>query len=104
MHHGFPNQVKKPGVFDTKNVLEQVENCGTVELVTIMHHGFPNRIELKELNHRFRGLLPKEMVDNYSPREFVHAIMLAFEIDESQWILGTKRLFLKSGQLRILEN
>jgi len=99
-----PNQVKKPGVFDTKNVLEQVENCGTVELVTIMHHGFPNRIELKELNHRFRGLLPKEMVDNYSPREFVHAIMLAFEIDESQWILGTKRLFLKSGQLRILEN
>jgi myosin heavy subunit len=30
-------------------------------------------------------------------------VMLAWEIDDSQWTLGTSRLFLKAGQLRALE-
>lgn len=29
--------------------------------------------------------------------------MLAWEIDDHQWTLGTSRLFLKAGQLRALE-
>ena len=29
--------------------------------------------------------------------------MLAWKIDDSQWTLGTSRLFLKAGQLRALE-
>jgi len=29
--------------------------------------------------------------------------MLAWEIDDNQWTLGTSRLFLKAGQLRALE-
>lgn len=30
-------------------------------------------------------------------------VMLAWEIDDHQWTLGTSRLFLKAGQLRALE-
>lgn len=30
-------------------------------------------------------------------------VMLAWEIDDNQWTLGTSRLFLKAGQLRALE-
>lgn len=98
-----PNQNRRPREFDTKYVLDQVIQCGTVELVKIMHHGYPHRCILKELRSRFRKLLPAEF-DRYSDRDFMHAIMLAFDIDESQWTLGTKRLFLKAGQLRVLEN
>mmetsp|Transcript_106958 Transcript_106958/g.300800 ORF Transcript_106958/g.300800 Transcript_106958/m.300800 type:complete len:1392 (-) Transcript_106958:85-4260(-) len=99
-----PNQLRQASVFDTKYVLEQINNCGTVELVRIMHHGYPHRLALQDLRRRFKDLLPKTMVENYSPRHFVLAIMMAFKIEESQWTLGTKRLFLKAGQLRILEN
>lgn len=98
-----PNQNKQPRQFDTKYVLEQVIHCGTVELVKIMHNGFPHRCFLKDLRSRFRNLLPSEF-DHYSDRDFVHAVMIAFELSESQWTLGTKRLFLKAGQLRVLEN
>eukprot|EP00418_Pyrodinium_bahamense_P044652 CAMPEP_0179194966 /NCGR_PEP_ID=MMETSP0796-20121207/96911_1 /TAXON_ID=73915 /ORGANISM="Pyrodinium bahamense, Strain pbaha01" /LENGTH=1418 /DNA_ID=CAMNT_0020899311 /DNA_START=105 /DNA_END=4361 /DNA_ORIENTATION=+ len=98
-----PNQNRSAGFFDPKYVLDQVIQCGTVELVKIMHHGFPHRCFLQDLRRRFTNLLPEDF-NRYSDRDFVWAIMLAFEIDESQWTLGTKRLFLKAGQLRTLEN
>lgn len=98
-----PNQNRSAGFFDPRYVLDQVIQCGTVELVKIMHHGFPHRCFLQELRRRFTNLLPADF-GRYSDRDFVWAIMLAFEIDESQWTLGTKRLFLKAGQLRTLEN
>ncbi|CAJ1410582.1 unnamed protein product [Effrenium voratum] len=97
-----PNQERKPGLFKPKYVLDQVIQCGTVELVKIMHYGFPHRCVLKDLRGRFQKLLPPEFA-HYSDRDFMHAVMLAWEIDDSQWTLGTSRLFLKAGQLRALE-
>lgn len=98
-----PNQDRQAGAFDAKYVLDQVIQCGTVELVTIMHHGYPHRCLLTDLRERFRSLLPAEF-DRYSNRDFLHAVLLAYEINETQWTIGTKRLFLKAGQLRVLES
>lgn len=98
-----PNNQKKSGVFMSKYVLEQVIQCGTVELVKIMHHGFPNRCNLKELRARFSEMLPPDF-DRYNDGEFMWAIMTAFDIPRSEWTLGNRRLFLKAGQLKALEN
>lgn len=98
-----PNHHRQPGFFDKKYVLDQVVQCGTVELVRIMHHGFPHRVQLQDVRERFERLLPPAF-RRYKDRDFVQAIMLAFEIDESQWTVGSSRLFLKAGQLRILEH
>lgn len=98
-----PNHHRQPGTFDKKYVLDQVVQCGTVELVRIMHHGFPHRVALQDVRSRFTSLLP-EVFSRYRDRDFVQAIMLAFEIDETQWTVGSSRLFLKAGQLRILEH
>jgi hypothetical protein len=99
-----PNRYKQAGSFDSKYVLDQVIQSGTVELVKMMHNGYPHRCLLKELRERFRGLLPKDMVENYSHQHFILAIMLAFNIERSEYTLGCSRLFLKAGQLRVLEN
>mmetsp|Transcript_2124 Transcript_2124/g.4867 ORF Transcript_2124/g.4867 Transcript_2124/m.4867 type:complete len:1368 (+) Transcript_2124:37-4140(+) len=99
-----PNETRQAGVFDKRYVLDQVIQCGTVELVKIMHHGFPNRCGVREVWSRFQGMLPMEMVNRYNQRDVVLAILMAFDIDPSQWTLGTTRLFLKSGQLRLLES
>eukprot|EP00933_Yihiella_yeosuensis_P050590 TRINITY_DN4838_c0_g1_i4.p1 TRINITY_DN4838_c0_g1~~TRINITY_DN4838_c0_g1_i4.p1 ORF type:complete len:1312 (-),score=275.42 TRINITY_DN4838_c0_g1_i4:174-4109(-) len=97
-----PNQDKQAGVFNTKYVLEQVIQCGTVELVKIMHDGYPHRCFLKDVRERFNSLLPAEFA-RYSDRDFIHAVLLAWGIQQDQWTLGTRRLFLKAGQLRVLE-
>ncbi|OLQ02338.1 Myosin-2 heavy chain [Symbiodinium microadriaticum] len=55
-----PNQERKPGLFNRKYVLDQVIQCGTVELVRIMHYGYPHRCILRDLRARFEKLLPPE--------------------------------------------
>jgi len=98
-----PNDNKEAGTFFNQCVLEQVIQCGTVELVKIMHHGFPNRCFLKDLRERFASLLPPDF-ERYKDGEFMEAVMLAFEIDQCEWTLGNRRLFLKAGQLLVLES
>lgn len=98
-----PNNKREAGTFMSKYVLEQVIQCGTVELVKIMHHGFPNRCFLSDLRERFAGMLPREF-DSYKNGEFMEAVMLAFAIDSSEWTVGTRRLFLRAGQLKVLES
>lgn len=98
-----PNQTRSPGEFDSKYVLDQVIQCGTVQLVKIMHHGYPHRCFLGDLRERLKKMLPPEF-ERYSHRDFLHAVLIAWNMDESQWTLGTRRLFLKAGQLRVLED
>lgn len=98
-----PNQHRQAGIFDSRYVLDQVVQCGTVELVKIMHNGYPHRCMLKDLRARFSSLLPPAF-DRYSNRDFLHAVLLAWDVDPIKWTLGTRRLFLKAGQLRVLEN
>eukprot|EP00930_Biecheleria_cincta_P042317 TRINITY_DN29114_c0_g1_i1.p1 TRINITY_DN29114_c0_g1~~TRINITY_DN29114_c0_g1_i1.p1 ORF type:complete len:1380 (+),score=230.46 TRINITY_DN29114_c0_g1_i1:60-4199(+) len=98
-----PNQTRSPGAFDSKYVLDQVIQCGTVQLVKIMHHGYPHRCFLGDLRERLKRMLPPEF-ERYSHRDFLHAVLIAWNMDESQWTLGTRRLFLKAGQLRVLED
>jgi len=98
-----PNNQRSPSTFDKKYVLDQVIQCGTVELVNIMHNGYPNRCNLCDIRTHFSSLLPADF-ERYGDRDFCEAIMLAFEIDASQWTVGVSRLFLKAGQLRVLEH
>jgi hypothetical protein len=98
-----PNDKRSPGTFQSKYVLDQIIQCGTVELVNMMHHGYPNRCKLAEIRQHYSNLLPANF-ERYKDRDFAEAIMLAFEIDKTQWTVGTSRLFLKAGQLRMLEH
>jgi len=98
-----PNAVQKAGIFSGKLVLDQIVQCGTIELVKIMHDGFPNRCAFEELCNRFKSLLP-EKFQRYGQRTFIEALMLAYEVPRGQWALGMSLLFLKAGQLKALED
>jgi len=97
-----PNEEQKPDSFSPRMVLDQLVQCGTIELVKIMHDGYPNRCPFEEITTRFRSLLP-ESFQRYGMRTFVEALMMAYEVPENQWALGMSRLFLKAGQLHALE-
>lgn len=98
-----PNGTQSPDLFMGQMVLDQVIQCGTVELVKIMHDGYPNRCPFEEITNRFRDLLP-ERFQRYGMRTFIEALMLAYDVPRKEWALGMSRLFLKAGQLRALEN
>jgi len=97
-----PNDVQKPDLFKPQLVLDQIVQCGTVELVKIMQDGFPNRCSFEEISQRFKALLP-ERFQHFGMRTFIEALMLAYDVPQDQYALGMSRLFLKAGQLRALE-
>merc|ERR1712048_390414 len=74
-----PNAFQKPDLFNGTLVLDQIVQCGTIELVKIMHDGFPNRCSFEELYNRFKSLLP-ENFQRYGMRTFIEALMLAYEV------------------------
>uniref|UniRef100_A0A7S2QBP6 Myosin motor domain-containing protein n=1 Tax=Zooxanthella nutricula TaxID=1333877 RepID=A0A7S2QBP6_9DINO len=98
-----PNGEQAPDRFEGQLVLDQIIQCGTIELVRIMHDGYPNRCPFEEITTRFRSLLP-EQFQRYGMRTFIEALMLAYEVPQQEWALGMSRVFLKAGQLRALES
>jgi len=98
-----PNALQQRGNFDDSLVLDQIVQCGTIELVKIMHDGYPNRCVFDELVGRFRDLLPPSF-QRYGLRTFIEALMLAYDVPKEDWALGMSRLFLKAGQLKALED
>ncbi|CAE7725069.1 Myo7a [Symbiodinium necroappetens] len=98
-----PNDFQEPGIFDQGLVLDQIIQCGTIELVRIMHDGYPNRCHFEEIVGRFRSLLP-ESFQRYGMRTFIEALMLAYDVPNEDWELGVSRLFLKAGRLKALED
>lgn len=97
-----PNEEQKPDCFQGRVVLKQMLHSGACELVKIMHKGFPNRVGFTELSERFLKLLPPKFA-NLDCRLFVEGLMLAFEVPQADYTLGLTRLFLKSGQMAVLE-
>jgi myosin heavy subunit len=98
-----PNEVQEPNIFNKSMVLDQIIQCGTIELVKIMHDGYPNRCPFDEISTRFKALLPEDF-QRYGMRTFIEALMLAYNVPTDQWSLGMSRLFMKAGQLSKLED
>jgi len=98
-----PNEKKAKHAFNDSMVLDQIIQCGTIELVKIMHDGYPNRCPFEDVAGRFREMLP-EKFSRYDKRTFIEALMLSFDVPKRDWALGLSRLFLKAGQLKKLED
>mmetsp|Transcript_106948 Transcript_106948/g.312762 ORF Transcript_106948/g.312762 Transcript_106948/m.312762 type:complete len:1388 (+) Transcript_106948:67-4230(+) len=98
-----PNEGQRPNAFQPQLLLDQIVQCGTIELVKVMHDGYPNRCSFEEISTRFRSLLP-ESFQSYGMRTFIEALMLAYDVPEDQWALGMSRLFLRAGQLKALDD
>eukprot|EP00742_Colponemidia_sp_Colp-10_P007885 GILJ01008504.1.p1 GENE.GILJ01008504.1~~GILJ01008504.1.p1 ORF type:complete len:1249 (+),score=197.00 GILJ01008504.1:364-3747(+) len=97
-----PNSNQEAGRFDKQLVLNQLICSGTIELLRLMHAGYPNRCKYDDLYSRFKSMLPADM-QSLDPRSFVEAVLMAYQVDTTQFQLGLSRVFLKSGQLAFLE-
>lgn len=97
-----PNELQDPGRVDRPYLLEQLRSNGTVELLQVMHQGYPHRVPLQEVALQFGPLL-QERFCVCSQRTLVASLMLALGVPRSQWAVGGTQLFLKAGQLLMLD-
>ena len=95
-----PNHNQKEDDFDSKYVLNQLVQCGTVQLVWVMRQGYPRRAPFRKVRTKFDHFLPKYF-HRYSDRKFVECTLLAYEVPRNTWFLGKSRLFYKTGPLQL---
>ncbi|CAD7971768.1 unnamed protein product, partial [Amoebophrya sp. A120] len=96
-----PNLSQKPSLWEGGVILDQMRQSGGIDLVKIMHEGYPNRCSFDYLVERYQSKLPD--FKDEQPRTFLGALMLAFEVPKSDYVIGASRLFLKSGCLAVLD-
>lgn len=99
-----PNSLKKPGRFDVPLVLDQLRCNGVLEGIRIARLGYPNRVPFVEFRQRYEvltpGIIPRGYMDG---REACKRMVVALDLDEMTFKIGTSKIFFKAGCLAELE-
>lgn len=101
-----PNTVKRPQVFESRMVLDQLLYSGVLETVRIRRMGYPFREPFEEFARRAetegwaQALAPAEAAEakRAGPRDSCHCILRA-ALPEGQWVLGKTKVFMKDSAL-----
>eukprot|EP01125_Pyxidicula_operculata_P018572 TRINITY_DN6608_c1_g3_i1.p1 TRINITY_DN6608_c1_g3~~TRINITY_DN6608_c1_g3_i1.p1 ORF type:complete len:1306 (+),score=372.01 TRINITY_DN6608_c1_g3_i1:55-3972(+) len=101
-----PNDVKKPGIFDSQKVLQQLKNNGIMETVAIRKAGYSFKIPFEVLGQRFH-VLGFGGFDTGSITSYMGSIDAQIVSNEAtgikQWAVGKSKLFLRSAAMQYLE-
>ncbi|KAJ1515938.1 hypothetical protein HMI54_012844 [Coelomomyces lativittatus] len=99
-----PNHLKKPGIIKLSLILEQLRCNGVIEGIRICRAGFPNRLLFADFRQRYEilcpNLIPKGFMDGHKASGM---ILKNLVIDETQYRIGTSKVFFRAGVLAMLE-
>ncbi|XP_062079405.1 myosin-6-like isoform X2 [Humulus lupulus] len=92
-----PNNLLKPSIFESKNVLQQLRCGGVMEAIRISCAGYPTRKTFDEFVDRF-GLLAPEVLDG-STDEVTVCKNLLERVGLEGYQIGKTKVFLRAGQM-----
>lgn len=97
-----PNNVLKPAIFESKNVLQQLRCGGVMEAIRISCAGYPTRKPFAEFLDRF-SLLAPEVLDGSSD-EVTACKRLLEKVGLKGYQIGKSKVFLRAGQMAELDS
>eukprot|EP00898_Chlorokybus_atmophyticus_P006930 jgi/Chlat1/7238/Chrsp58S09133 len=110
-----PNGVNKPTIFEGANVLQQLRCGGVLEAIRISCAGFPTRREYQDFTDRFGLLAPQVMarrhfleqkqkdIGSLDDKLVTDMLLKAVHVQTDQYQLGRTKVFLRAGQMAILD-
>ncbi|XP_010520892.1 PREDICTED: myosin-2-like [Tarenaya hassleriana] len=98
-----PNSKQRPGVYEEDLVLQQLRCCGVLEVVRISRSGYPTRLTHQEFSGRYGFLLSDKKVSR-DPLSISIAVLKQFNIPPEMFQVGYTKLYLRTGQIGVLEN
>ncbi|KAK1390713.1 Myosin-8 [Heracleum sosnowskyi] len=96
-----PNNLLKPGIFENKNVLLQLQSGGVMEAIRISSAGFPTRKTFSEFIARFKLLAPDILSGRYD--EVTACKKLLEKMGLKGYQIGKTKVFLRGGQMAELD-
>ena len=82
------------GLFDRKCVTEQVKYMNLTEMVKIQNSGFPFSENITSFLEKYQSLAG--IYSNKSPRETCRRLLLGFNIQDSEFLLGKTKVFFST--------
>ncbi|CAK7327357.1 unnamed protein product [Dovyalis caffra] len=96
-----PNNVLKPGIFESNNVLQQLRCGGVMEAIRISCAGYPTRKTFDEFVRRFAILAPDVL---HSGCDEISACKRLLEkVNLQGYQIGKTKVFLRAGQMAELD-
>ncbi|XP_065215433.1 myosin heavy chain, muscle isoform X27 [Planococcus citri] len=99
----IPNELKQPGVIDSKLVMHQLTCNGVLEGIRICRKGFPNRMVYPDFKLRYRLLYARGVTDCMDPKDATRVILDGINVDTDQYRLGHTKVFFRAGVLGQME-
>ena len=96
-----PNQVNKPGIFETMNVLHQLRCGGVLEAIRISCAGYPSRSQFYDFVERFGLLYPALYDQGLEESDMCKSLLEMAKLDGYQ--IGKTKIFLKGGQMAMMD-
>ena len=98
-----PNHQQEPNRFVNELVLSQLRNSGMVDAVRLLSAGYSTRLPFDTLERQFKPLCPAKF-QNLPPNLFCVALLSAFDLGRSDFLLGLTKAFFKSGKLAFVDS
>lgn len=91
-----PNNEKKPNLFDTSLVLDQLRYSGILETIKIRKLGYPIRYGFSNFVARYKCLVPSNSVAHQqSTRDLTRLILTSYQNSGEDFQIGASKVFLR---------
>jgi len=97
-----PNHEQTGRLFVDHLVLHQLNNSGMVDAVRLLAAGYPTRVPFEQLEKQFKPLAPAKF-QNLPPAMFSVALLRAFDLGHSEFLIGLSKAFFKAGKLAFVD-
>lgn len=97
-----PNHQQAPRKFVDDLVLHQLNNSGMVDAVRLLAAGYPTRVSFDTLEKQFKPLAPAKF-QALPASMFSVAILRAFNLGQSEFLIGLSKAFFKAGKLAFVD-
>ncbi|KAI4342485.1 hypothetical protein MLD38_027112 [Melastoma candidum] len=97
-----PNGKQLPGHYEEELVLQQLRCCGVIEVVRISRSGYPSRMTHQEFAASYGFMLLDSVTKD--ALSISVAVLHQFNIPPEMYQVGYTKLYLRMGQVAILEN
>ena len=97
-----PNHQQSAHSFSDSLVLDQLRTSGMVDAVRLLSAGYSTRVPFNALEKQFKPLCPPRF-QALPPAIFCVALLTAFDLTRTDFLLGLTRAFFKSGKLAFVD-
>merc|ERR1719203_1969568 len=98
-----PNKEHSKTLWSEDIVEHQLRCGGLIEALRVLSLGYPTRVPYQSLYEKYHDSVSNPLIKNMNPEAFSTSLLIAFDVDESDYELGLTKIFFKPAKADVLE-